>query len=232
MPFAHQKQLDMIFRIAERIGAVHGADNLFRVGVTVELNRLVKRMRTRVQEFAGAHVLNGLPVPAASETVVGDFDHDDASEDAGAHDLQALAEQRAETGLLEYGEEFSCAFCRLRNFIDIRHMACKRFFTDDVMPCFHRLDADGDMIHASGRIDDQVNALILEHLFVVAVFFEFRGRRHAFDFAAFRDIIRYGDDFKTRFELFLSFKQVTVDIASAASLSDDSDSDSLHFKSF
>ena len=92
MPFAHQKQLDMIFRIAERIGAVHGADNLFGVGVTVELNRLVKRMRTRVQEFAGAHVLNGLPVPAAREAVVLQRDLHDAAQRALGDDFLYLNE--------------------------------------------------------------------------------------------------------------------------------------------
>ena len=40
---------------------------------------LIDRVRAGVQQIPGAFALKGLPVPAASETVVGDFDHDDAS---------------------------------------------------------------------------------------------------------------------------------------------------------
>ena len=85
------------------------------------------------------------------------------------------------------------------------------------------------MIHAAGCVDDKVDAFILEHIFIVVVLLEIRRNGNGIGvLAAFGDGIGYANQFKHFVNIFVRVDQVAVDIASAASLSDDTDSDTFH----
>ena len=84
------------------------------------------------------------------------------------------------------------------------------------------------MIHAAGGVDKQIDPFVFQHVLVILVGFQLRRRRDTVHCPAFPDGIRDGDHFVAGFECGVRFKQMTVNIPSAASLADDADSDSFH----
>ena len=187
-------------------------------------------MGSGVEQFTGAHILNRLPVPAAAETVVGNFDHGNLAQNAGLNHIINLAEQGTETRLLENSEEFSGLFLNFQKTVNFRNSVGQRFFADDIKTCFHGFNGNINVFVTAAGIDDQFNFLVCQQFFVINIMFAVGIGACIRIGSAFRNGIGNGDHIKTFLKQRAAFKKVTVDISSAASLTDNTYFDLFHDK--